>query len=175
MEEVHQGSTYAQPLHLYSNNGGRFTEMLHDSFPPRVGRGLAIGDYDDDGDVDVVTNNIQDVPRLLRNDTPRVGTAIGLKLQGAPPSSNRDAYGARVTWEAFGKRRVREARAGGSFGSSSDPRLLLAVAADAGPTKVTIRWQGGQTETLELAPGAYHHAVEGQGVTKSVPFKPASP
>jgi enediyne biosynthesis protein E4 len=168
--EIRQGAQFAQPNMIFENRGGTFVEACKDCLPKGVGRGLAVGDVDGDGDEDFLVNNNGGAPYLFLNVAERRGEAIGLRLEGAPPRSNRDAYGARVSWTAWGKRRIREVHAGGSFCSSSDPRLLLAVPAGTAKAPVTIRWPDGKTETLSLAPGAYHHVVEGRGVVASVAF-----
>jgi hypothetical protein len=168
---VKEGASFAQPVLLLENRTGRFAEPCPGCLPKGVGRGLATGDVDDDGDLDVLVSNNDRAPFLLRNEVGAGRPAIGLKLEGRGAGSVRDAYGAKVTWTAAGRRRTREVRAGASFCSTSDPRLLLAVPGADGPQEVTIAWPGGSTETLRLAPGAYHHVVQGAGVRSSKPFR----
>jgi hypothetical protein len=168
---VRQGGRFAQDAQLFENDGSRFREVRPGALARRVGRALATADVDGDGDLDVLITNNGDAPALLRNDAPRRGDAIGLRLEGAPPRSNRDAYGSRVVWEAFGARHVREVRAGGSYLASHDPRLLLAVDPGTPRTAVGIRWPDGAEETHDLTPGAYHHVRQGAGVVGRTPFR----
>ena len=172
---VKEGASFEQPVLLLENGGGRFAEPCRGCLPKGVGRGLATGDVDDDGDLDVLISNNDGAPFLLRNEVGAGRPAIGLRLEGRGPRSVRDAYGARVSWNAAGRRRTREVRAGASFCSTSDPRLLLAVPGASGPQEVTIAWPGGAAETLRLAPGAYHHVVQGEGVRSSKPFRSGLP
>lgn len=168
---VKEGASFEQPVMLFENSGGHFAEPCPGCLPKGVGRGLATGDVDNDGDLDVLISNNDGAPFLLRNDIAAGRAAIGLKLEGRGPGSPRDAYGARVSWTAEGRRRTRDVRAGASFCSSSDPRLLLAVPRAEGPQEVAIQWPDGAAETLRLVPGAYHHAVQGEGVRSSTPFR----
>jgi hypothetical protein len=170
--ELRQGASYAQPNLLLENEAGRFRVACPDCLPMGVGRGLATGDVDGDGDTDVLITNSGGRPFLLENVAARAGSAIGVRLEGRP-GSNRDAYGALVRWPAFGKTRLRLVQAGGSYASSSDPRLLLAVPADVRAQEVTIAWPSGRVERLELEAGVYSQVVEGEGVRARVAFSPS--
>ena len=167
---VREGASFEQPVTLHENRAGRYLERCPGCLPKGVGRGLATGDLDNDGDLDVVISNNDGAPFLLRNELAG-RPAVGLRLEGRGARSPRDAYGARVSWVAEGRKRTLEVRAGASFCSTSDPRLLLAVPGAQGPQEVSIRWPDGASETLRLAPGAYHHVVQGAGVRSSTPFR----
>ena len=106
---------------------------------PAVGRGLATGDYDNDGDVDILITNVGSRPRLLRNDGGNRGNWLLVSLVG---EGLRDALGTRVEVEAEGRILVRERQSGGSYLSSHDPRLHFGLGA-AETVSVTVRWPDG--------------------------------
>jgi len=114
---------------------------------PRSARGLALADFDDDGDIDALIVDIDEVPRLLENRSHRAGRWIAVRTVGTV--SNRDGYGAVVTVTAGGRDRVREVRTNDGLYSSHDPRLHFGL----GPVEhidcVTVRWPSGRTSTIE--------------------------
>ncbi len=167
--EIHQWGEFAQQDMLFENDGASFTERCPGCWPIGVGRGLATADIDDDGDLDMMVTNNDGAVFLLDNVAEKRGEAIGLKLSGRG-DSNPDAYGARVSWSFADRPQLREVRAGSSYLSSSDPRLLLPVASGQGTTSVSIRWPDGSMEGHELDPGSYHTIVQGEGVQARAPF-----
>jgi enediyne biosynthesis protein E4 len=143
---------YAQPPLLHRNQGGkgftlatRAAGAYFDS--DHVGRGVAEGDLDNDGDVDLVVNHKDAPPALLRNDTPTKNHWIRLRLEGS--RSNRDAIGARVTISAGGRTIVRQRKGGASYGSSHDPRLTIGLGDSTSAGEVTIRWPSGQVDQFK--------------------------
>jgi hypothetical protein len=143
---------YAQPALLHRNVGGRrFRLATRDAGPyfdsRHVGRGLAFGDLDDDGDVDLVVNHKDSAPALLRNDTKSANHWLRLVLVGT--RSNRDAIGARVEIETESRTLTRQRKGGSSLESSHDPRLLIGLGASGRPVKVRVSWPSGATTQLD--------------------------
>jgi predicted nucleotidyltransferase len=159
-------STYRQRNQLFRNVGrGRFahvTEAAGGLQIEKSSRGAAFGDYDNDGDVDVLVVAIDDRPTLLRNDTDS-GHWITVRLEGT--KSNRDAVGAKVTLEAGGRRQVAEVRSGGSYISHNDMRVHFGMGDAAAVDRLVIRWPSGLVETAaRLAVDRFYVAREGAGV-----------
>jgi len=162
---------YAQPNHLYINEGsGRFEEA-HRRYGPgmalvKVARGSATADVDNDGDLDLLVNNSNQRADYLRNEGgDAAGNWIQLRLIGR--DGNRQAIGARVTLspaEGGARARVQEVSAGNSYASSSPAILHFGLGA-AGAAGAHIRWPSGDQETLpDLTAGALYVIVEGRGV-----------
>jgi hypothetical protein len=116
----------------------------------RSARGVALGDGDDDGDHDVLIVDIDERPRFLRNDSPRLGHWIGLELVGK--YSNRDALGAKVAVTAGGKTWTREVRATNGLYSSHDRRVLIGLGEANRIDKAVIRWPNGEVQVEERVP-----------------------
>jgi hypothetical protein len=126
---------------------------------------LAVGDYNNDGAVDVVIMNNGGAPVLLRNNAAQGNHWLGLKLEGV--TCNRDAIGARIVWKAGGKTRYRVKNSGGSYLSSHDPRVVLGIGTAPTVEELEISWPppSKRTERLtNLAPGRYLRIVEGKGI-----------
>ena len=133
---------YKEPLLLFRQEAGKLRNISREagpvfskSFPAR---GLAVGDYNNDGRLDVLVGNNGEAPLLLRNNSGRENHWIGLKLQGA--RCNRDAIGARITWSAGGVKRSRLRNGGGSYLSSHDPREILGLGKAEKLDWLEIRW-----------------------------------
>ena len=137
--------TFRQKNQLFLNQGTTFRDVSARAGAglqvQKVSRGLAVGDLDDDGDLDVVVSNMDDVPTLLENRQRTGHHWVAFRL--ASPGPNRFAIGARVTLEAGGRRQVREVRSGGSYLSQSDLRAHFGLGALAGPVDVEVRMPGG--------------------------------
>ena len=127
-----------------------------------LARGMATGDFDNDGDTDVLFGRLDDTPVLLRNDAGKDSSWIGVQLQGK--ASNRDAVGAKVAARMRDTTLVRWVKGGSSYASSHDLRLVFGFGDIETPAAVEleIRWPGGGEQTVSgLEPGRYHRIVEG--------------
>lgn len=159
---------YRTPRIVFRNLGkGRFEELIGQAGPGvdalHCSRGCAFGDFDNDGDVDIVIVNQNETPSLLRNDVTGVGHWIKVKLIGT--HSNRSAIGGRVTVHFGGKIQAREVTAQSSYLSANDKRLHFGLGA-ATVVDVEVRWPAGQIEKFtNVAADQLVHITEGSGIT----------
>lgn len=153
---------------LFRNLGeGRFVEVTTDAGAPfgvaEVGRGVAYGDVDNDGDTDLLVLNNNGPARLLLNEVGQDRPWVGLRLLGAERA--RDRLGARVAVFRRGRPPlVRRVHVDGSYASAQDPRVLIGLGGDPSYDSLRVRWPGGKVEVwnrLEIR--RYHTLVEGQG------------
>ena len=157
---------YKEPLLMFENVKGKFTNVSEQSgaafkkdFPAR---GLSVGDYDNDGDLDVLIINNGDAPLLLRNDGGSSNNWIGLQLVGT--KSNPLGVGAIITWVAGGVTRSRLKTSGGSFLASHDPREILGIGKAAKVDSITIKWPSGVVDKIANPQlNKYMKVVEGGG------------
>lgn len=169
-DQVDRYTGYRQRLLLLRNREGRQfsdeTVSAGSGFTdPAVGRGLASGDFDGDGRVDLVAVDLEGPVRLLMNRIPHAGAWIGFRLQGT--RSNRMALGARVRILAGGRTQVSECRTSGSYFSASSPTVHFGLGAATGPVDATIRWPSGKSTRLEaLAANRYYSVDEGRGIVR---------
>jgi tetratricopeptide (TPR) repeat protein len=152
LELFGHNSPYAQPPLLHRNvNGKRFALATREAGPyfaaSHAGRGSAFGDLDDDGDIDIVVNQMDGRPALLRNDTSTTNHWLRLVLVGTV--SNRDAVGTKVEVELKDRTIWRQRKGGASLYSAHDPRLLIGIGQDALARRVTIRWPSGRVTRAE--------------------------
>lgn len=158
---------YREPLLMFENTGREFKDVSAKSGAvfSKVfsGRGMALGDFDNDGDSDVLASNNGEPPLLLRNQGGNRNNWIGLQLVAT--KSNPEAVGAMITWQAGGVKRSRLKIGGGSYLSSHDPREILGVGTAARIDSVEIRWPSGRIDKLTNPPlNRYVKVVEGEGV-----------
>ena len=154
IEKMFPKTTYAERPFLFANTGEAFREVAfeHGAALKRsyLGRGLAIGDFDNDGDEDLLLMNAGQPPVLLRNDGGNQNHWLGIKLIGT--RSNRDAIGAWVTIKAGPLRRVKQLLGGTSYLSASDLRLLFGLGKNKKVDEVHVRWPSGFESTLRDVP-----------------------
>ena len=150
VEKLDALTRFRQPSQLFHNQSGRFIESSKQAGPafqtPIVGRGLAVGDYDNDGAVDLLFVDSAGAPLLLHNEAPARGHWLGLNLVGK--KSNRDGYGATVTVTVGGKRLVRHCHTDGSYLSASDPRVHFGLGSATKIECAMVRWPSGKQQTL---------------------------
>jgi len=168
IESYSQQVKYKEPLLLFHNQGGKLANVSTQSGPSFAkqfsARGLAVGDYNNDGRVDVFIGNNGAAPLLLKNNAGEGNHWLGLKLQGT--ACNRDAIGALITWSAGGAKRSKLKTGGGSYLSSHDPREVLGLGAATAIDFVEIKWPqpSGRVERFtDLPIDRYVTVVEGKG------------
>ena len=167
---------YRTPRVVFRNLGkGRFEELLGEAGPgvdaPHSSRGCAFGDFDNDGDVDILIVNHNEPPSLLRNDVSGSNHRIKFKLTGV--RSNRSAIGARVTLRYGGNVQAQEVLSQSSYLSSNDPRLHFGLGA-ASVVDAEVRWPLGNVEKFTgLAADQLVHIKEGFGIRRTEKFAPS--
>ncbi|HEV2826222.1 MAG TPA: CRTAC1 family protein [Pyrinomonadaceae bacterium] len=165
---------YKEPLLMFENTGRLFKNVSAQSGAvfsrDFSGRGMATGDLDNDGDLDVLITNNGEAPVLLRNDGGNKNNWLGLRLVAT--KSNPSAVGAMITWQAGAVKRSRLKTAGGSYLASHDPREVLGVGSSKKIDSVEIRWPSGKVDKLISPPiNTYVRVIEGEGVAKSDPTR----
>jgi enediyne biosynthesis protein E4 len=162
--------SYREPRLLYRNlRNGRFEDVSAKAGPPvttpDTGRGCAFGDLDNDGDVDIVINNLDGPPAVLRNDTAGNNSLL-IKCIGT--KSNRTAIGTRVKLTTGDQVQMDEVMSGSSYYSQNDLRLHFGLRDAVKADRIEVAWPSGANETFENVP-ANHLVVlrEGQGIVKT--------
>ena len=171
IESIHNQVKYREPLLLFHNNGSSFENVSAQSGPvfskQLSARGMAIGDFDNDGATDVLVAVNDGPPVLLRNAVGGQNHWLGIKLVGT--TSNIDAIGARINYQAGDLKQHRMKVGGGSFLSSHDPRLVLGIGKHTKLDWVEIQWPqpSGKVERItDLPIDRYVTIVEGTGKWK---------
>jgi hypothetical protein len=159
--------TYREPLLLFRNTPNGFKNVSLESGPifakPLAARGMALGDFDNDGSVDVLIATNNGAPVLLRNNAGRQNHWLGLRLIGR--KSNIDAVGAKITYSSGNLQRTHTKVGGGSYLSAHDPRIVLGIGQRTKIDWLEIQWpqpSGAKERFTELALDRYITITEGQ-------------
>jgi hypothetical protein len=172
-KKIHIG--YKQPKVLYRNLGnGRFEDVSSKSGPAiraeNLGRGCAFGDFDNDGDVDVIVNNLDGPPTLLRNDGGNKNNWIMIKCVGT--RSNRSAIGTRVKVTSGEHSQIDEVMSGSSYYSQNDLRLHFGLGRATEAENVEITWPSGLKESFKKLPANHLFFLqEAKGIAESRKFQ----
>ena len=168
---------YKTPRCIFRNLGdGKFEQLIEEAGPGVAmrasGRGCAFGDFDNDGDMDILIVNVNEPPSLLRNDVSADRHWLKVLLVGT--SSNRSAIGARVTATYGGQVQAQAVQAQSSFYSANDRRLHFGLG-DVASAELEVRWPNGAIEQIGAVPADHLIRIkEGEGVVEAETLGQAS-
>jgi hypothetical protein len=185
VEQLRTEAGYAQQKVLYRNSrNGHFAEVTSQAGPgitaPVASRGAAFGDYDNDGDLDIVVNAVNDFPQLLRCDSHTGNSWLKIKTIGT--KSNRSGIGARIRClthppgESKPHQQIDEVRSGGSYISQNDLRVHFGLGKAEKVDLLEIRWPSGAVDTLkDLSLNQLIVVKEGEGIVRGTRFDKVAP
>ncbi len=150
-EKIDKLGHFKQPLQLFMNEDGKtFTDRTREAGPgftePAVGRGLAIGDLNDDGLEDIVMTDVEGPVRVLINRSQAHGNWLRIAVEGT--KSNRMGIGAKVTVTAGGQKWIKEVTTGGSYLSASDPRVHFGLGSLTAVDRIDVQWPSGRQSVV---------------------------
>jgi enediyne biosynthesis protein E4 len=171
VEKLIEGVTFRELMLMFRNNGKGFEDVSVASgsifSKPLAGRGLALGDFDNDGSIDVLVSQNNAAPILLKNNAGRENHWLGVRLAGT--KSNIDAIGAKVTYQSGDLQRHQFKVGGGSYLSAHDPRMVLGIGKRTKIDWLEVEWPqpSGKKERINNVPiDRYVTIVEGAGKWK---------
>ena len=180
VEQLKTEAGYAQRKLLYQNlHNGHFADISFQAGPgisePSASRGAAFGDFDNDGDIDVVVNTVNDYPQLLRCDSTLNNNWIKVRTIGT--KSNRSGIGARLVCvtqlpgETKPHRQIDEVRSGGGYFSQNDLRVHFGLGNAEKVDVLEIHWPSGQVDTMkDVKANQVIYVKEGEGITRTMQF-----
>jgi enediyne biosynthesis protein E4 len=183
VEQLKTEAGYPQRKLLYRNlRNGRFEDVSLQAGPgisePLAARGCAFGDFDNDGDLDMVVNPVNDYPQLVRCDSQTGNNWIKVRTIGT--KSNRSGIGARLKCvtrmpdETRPHQQIDEVRSGGGYFSQNDLRVHFGLGKAAKAELLEIRWPSGQVDTLkDVKPNQVIYVKEAEGIVRTMQFPPA--
>jgi hypothetical protein len=183
VEQLKTEAGYAQRKLLYRNlRNGRFEDVSlqvgSGISDPIAARGCAFGDFDNDGDIDMVVNPVNDYPQLIRCDSQTKNNWIKVRTIGV--KSNRSGIGARLKCvtqmpgETKPHPQIDEVRSGGGYFSQNDLRVHFGLGKAEKVDLLEIRWPSGQVDTLkDVKPNQVIYVKEGEGIVRTMQFDKA--
>ena len=176
MDKLETEVKYREPLQFFRNIGGRRFEDIANKAglndgPMQSRRGIAFGDINNDGNLDIVVFNANGPPSLFINETHNDNHRGLFRLVGI--KSNRMGIGARVTVLAGGMEQVNEVRGGGGYNSSNDTRLHFGFGHSATMDKIVVRWPSGRTQEFQNVSSDAIYEINEEKVLKKVTSLPS--